>query len=62
MQMLGFDIEKSWGHITADGTIANLEAMWMARNLKFYPLAIQRMLIHSNDEGIIKGKEKNHGE
>ena len=34
-EMLGFG-RNSWGHITADGTIANLEAMWMSRNLKFF--------------------------
>ncbi|KAI9932016.1 hypothetical protein ASPWEDRAFT_68450 [Aspergillus wentii DTO 134E9] len=28
----------SWGHITCDGTVANLESIWVARNLKFYPL------------------------
>ncbi|RBR06154.1 uncharacterized protein FIESC28_11169 [Fusarium coffeatum] len=30
----------SWGHITCDGTIANLESIWVARNLKFYPLSL----------------------
>ncbi|KAH8806650.1 pyridoxal phosphate-dependent transferase, partial [Flagelloscypha sp. PMI_526] len=30
-----------WGHITADGSIANLESMWAARNLKFYPLSLR---------------------
>ncbi|PSS02377.1 pyridoxal phosphate-dependent transferase [Coniella lustricola] len=29
-----------WGHVTCDGTIANLESMWAARNLKFYPLSL----------------------
>jgi vitellogenic carboxypeptidase-like protein len=56
-EMLGFG-NISWGHITADGTIANLEAMWMARNLKFYPHAIQSMLNNSTDKGIIMGKDK----
>lgn len=43
-ELLGFKKEKSWGHITADGTIANIEAMWAARNLKAHPLAIKEML------------------
>lgn len=30
-----------WGHITCDGTVANLESMWVARNLKFYPFSIK---------------------
>ncbi|PLB54096.1 PLP-dependent transferase [Aspergillus steynii IBT 23096] len=29
-----------WGHITCDGTVANIEAMWVARNLKHYPLTL----------------------
>lgn len=42
-KMLGYS-KKSWCHITADGTIANLEAMWSARNLRLYPLAIKDAL------------------
>ncbi|KAM0351848.1 hypothetical protein ACHAPU_002361 [Fusarium lateritium] len=37
------DAQKSpsgWGHVTCDGTIANLESIWVARNLKFYPLSL----------------------
>ncbi|CAN8102060.1 unnamed protein product [Discula destructiva] len=33
-----------WGHVTADGTIANLESMWAARNLKFYPLSLRQAM------------------
>ncbi|GES66446.1 pyridoxal-dependent decarboxylase domain protein [Aspergillus terreus] len=45
--LFGYNIDPNWkqeplawGHITADGTIANLESVWVARNLKFYPLAL----------------------
>lgn len=31
---------RPWGHITCDGSIANLEAMWAARNLKYYPISL----------------------
>ncbi|RDU23873.1 pyridoxal phosphate-dependent decarboxylase family protein [Anaerosacchariphilus polymeriproducens] len=48
-QLLGFPSKSSWGHITADGTIANIEAMWAARNLKFYPLAIKQALINNSN-------------
>lgn len=44
-QLLGYERKDTWGHITADGTIANLEAMWVARNLKFYPLAIKKAIL-----------------
>ncbi|MBQ4822379.1 pyridoxal-dependent decarboxylase [Aquimarina sp. MMG016] len=33
-----------WGHITCDGTVANIEALWMARNLKFYAVALQNAI------------------
>jgi glutamate/tyrosine decarboxylase-like PLP-dependent enzyme len=29
-----------WGHITCDGSVANGESMWAARNLKFLPVAL----------------------
>jgi glutamate/tyrosine decarboxylase-like PLP-dependent enzyme len=32
---------RPWGHITCGGTVANIEAVWVARNLKFYPVALQ---------------------
>ena len=46
----GYNIEAnkdnivSWGHITCGGTVANIEAMWAARNLKFHPLAVKKAL------------------
>ena len=35
---------RPWGHLTCGGTVANIEAIWSARNLKFYPLALQAAL------------------
>lgn len=46
-ELLGFEPKKSWGHITADGTIANIEAMWAARNLKAYAIAVRDMVCSS---------------
>ncbi|RPB27258.1 PLP-dependent transferase [Terfezia boudieri ATCC MYA-4762] len=40
----------SWGHITCDGSVANLEATWAARNLKFYPLSLRL----ATTEGMLK--------
>jgi glutamate/tyrosine decarboxylase-like PLP-dependent enzyme len=31
----------AWGHITCGGTVANVEALWAARNAKFFALAAQ---------------------
>lgn len=51
-RMLGYQIPEGdtstgvrpWGHITCDGTVANIEALWAARNLKFYPLSLREAL------------------
>jgi glutamate/tyrosine decarboxylase-like PLP-dependent enzyme len=42
---------RSWGHITCDGTVANIEAIWAARNLKFYPLALKKAIVHALEVG-----------
>jgi glutamate/tyrosine decarboxylase-like PLP-dependent enzyme len=31
--------EFGWAHITSGGTIANIEALWLARNVRYFPLA-----------------------
>jgi len=35
---------RPWGHITCDGSVANLEAMWASRNLKYYPVSMAEAL------------------
>ncbi|KAJ7467438.1 PLP-dependent transferase [Mycena galericulata] len=46
-EMLGYNENDSdgkplyWGHIACDGTVANLESIWVARNLKYYPLSLR---------------------
>src|SRR5690606_5833578 len=35
---------RPWGHITSGGTVANIEAIWSARNLKLYPIAMRAAL------------------
>ncbi|MFB2975862.1 pyridoxal phosphate-dependent decarboxylase family protein [Microseira sp. BLCC-F43] len=55
-RMLGYPVESAsepniipaWGHITCGGTVANIEAIWSARNLKFYPIAIQQALLNDD--------------
>ncbi|CAG8599100.1 46_t:CDS:10, partial [Diversispora eburnea] len=44
---------QGWGHITCDGSVANLESIWAGknlntRNLKFYPLSLR---LAFNDNG-----------
>jgi len=46
-EMLGYSVDsalKPWGHITCDGSVANLEAMWAARNVKFYAVSLAQAL------------------
>lgn len=48
-KMLGFDTSEGnptppWAHVTCDGSVANLEAMWASRNLKYYPLSVKAAL------------------
>jgi len=31
----------AWGHLTSGGTVANYEALWNLRSLKFYPIALR---------------------
>lgn len=52
-RMLGFrdpeedcDLPRPWGHLTCDGSVANAESIWAARNLKFLPLALVDAIRH----------------
>ena len=52
--MVGYNIDEeaghtiknplSWGHLPNGGTVANLEAMWAARSVKFNGLTMQKMM------------------
>jgi len=33
--------EFGWAHITSGGTVANIEALWVARNVRYFPLAVK---------------------
>lgn len=50
-KLMGY--EKGWGHICADGSIANFEAVWYARNLKSLALAIEEI-----EPELVKNKSK----
>ncbi|ARV62790.1 decarboxylase [Nostocales cyanobacterium HT-58-2] len=62
-RMLGYyvpphqtDEMRAWGHVTCGGTVANIEAIWSARNLKFYPISIKEALLH--DQNLVKVAEQ----
>lgn len=45
-RMFGFAVDDdaepcAWGHLTSGGTVANYEALWNFRSVKFYALALQ---------------------
>jgi len=45
-RMAGFgrtpeELAATWGHITSGGTLANIESIWVAKAVKFLPLAVR---------------------
>jgi glutamate/tyrosine decarboxylase-like PLP-dependent enzyme len=50
--MLGYQTEaerQPWGHIACDGTVANMEALWSARNLRYYAIAAAYAIRENKD-------------
>ena len=43
--MLGYDRDRCMGHLTAGGSVANIEAIWAGRNVKYFPLGLQEALL-----------------
>ena len=39
---------QSWGHLCSGGTSANIEALWVARNIKYYPLSVKLAIENPN--------------
>jgi glutamate/tyrosine decarboxylase-like PLP-dependent enzyme len=35
--------EFGWAHVASGGTVANIEALWAARNAAYFPLAVHRL-------------------
>lgn len=47
-EMLGYQKENSWAHICSGGTLANLEALWVARETQFIPLVVKEFCEKKN--------------
>ncbi|MFC2053237.1 ATP-binding protein [Chloroflexota bacterium] len=48
--MMGFgstpeELADTWGHITSGGTLANMEAIWIAKAVKFLPIAVRQAAV-----------------
>ena len=41
-RMAGYRPEAAFGHLCSGGSVANVEALWVTRNLKYLPLAARR--------------------
>jgi len=39
--MLGYNPDTAWAHICSGGTVANIEALWIARTVQFLPFMVQ---------------------
>lgn len=39
-RMLGYDPNRAWGHFCSGGTVANIEALWTARNVRLFPYQV----------------------
>jgi glutamate/tyrosine decarboxylase-like PLP-dependent enzyme len=44
-EMIGYNPRRAWAHICSGGTIANHEALWVARNVQFAPLVAQEFCL-----------------
>ena len=42
--LMGFYSQKSWAHLTSGGTVANIEALWVIRNIKYFPLVAKGII------------------
>ena len=56
-EMIGLDKEESMGHLVAGGSVANIEAIWVARNLKYYPLGLKEALLEEEQLSGASGYE-----
>ncbi len=46
-----------WGHITADGSLANIESIWAMRNARYYPVALAAAVAAESSLAAARGVE-----
>ncbi len=47
-KMLGYNPDTSWSHLCSGGTLANIEALWVARSVKYLPFVLRDLITKLN--------------
>ena len=50
--MLFRSLDRTWGHITSGGTLANIESLWVAKAVRFLPIAVRFAAQEAGLEGL----------
>ena len=61
-KMVGFgsteqELNRTWGHITSGGTLANIESIWVAKAVKFLPIALRLAAEELGVDGLTCGQQ-----
>ena len=62
-KMLGFghtpeELAATWGHISSGGTLANIESIWVAKAVKFLPIAVRQAAADLEVKGLTAGSDQ----
>jgi glutamate/tyrosine decarboxylase-like PLP-dependent enzyme/anti-sigma regulatory factor (Ser/Thr protein kinase) len=62
-KMLGFgrtpeELAATWGHITSGGTLANVESIWVAKAVKYLPIAVRHAAADLGVKGLTAGADQ----
>ena len=59
--MMGFKRDKCKRQLTSGGTIGNIDAIWAARNVKYFPLGLQEAFLHEERLADTRGYKVRNG-
>lgn len=52
------ELSETWGHITSGGSLANLEAIWIAKAVKFLPIAVRNAAVDLGLTGLVTSMDR----